>query len=257
MLGFTGAHLEIIRSRYDGSSGVIDELMEAIPGHPRWHFARAAQALGVAGTRPAAWSEDEIEYLVDHYGLVSLRHIARRLRRTETAVKLKAKRLGINQKANFYSATLVAEVFGVDTKKVSHQWIVDGLLRARRSPVRCGPHHVAWRVMDQDLERFIRQHPEQYDWRRMEPGPWRNIARATWERDPVLTAEQAARELGVNTATILRHINRGWMSATRVRCAGKHGSWRIRRSALEGFRVRKPDAVGNRYLANSRRRRAA
>ncbi len=198
------------------------------------------------------WTPAEVEYLVDNIGLRSHAAIGRTLGRTAVAVQIKAKRLGVNQRDNIYTARLIAEEFNVDSHKVVEDWIKPGLLKARRPPAAYGPYRL-WAVKPEELERFIARHPEHYDWRRMRRGPFRNMARAAWERDPVLSASEAARELGVNTATIHRHLRNGWLQGVRVREAGKYGGWRIRRSALASFCPRKPDSVGNTYLKDSGR----
>ncbi len=198
------------------------------------------------------WRAHEEDLLREKLGIWPLPRLCRALGRTETAIRIKAKRLKLNQRDNYWTSRMIAAEFRVDSHKVVDQWIASGLLKARRAPVTYGPYR-PWSVDPAELERFIRQHPEHYDWRRMEPGPYRNMARAAWERDPVLNATEAARELGVNRATVHRHLRKGWLQGVRVREAGKYGGWRIRRSALASFCPRKPDSVGNTYLKDSGR----
>jgi len=43
------------------------------------------------------WTDEEIAFMMDHYGTMSIKEIARELGRTENAIKNKAKKLGLSK----------------------------------------------------------------------------------------------------------------------------------------------------------------
>lgn len=183
------------------------------------------------------WTQDEIDWLSDNWGLLPDAKVAAHLGRTITACIIAAKRKAeVNRKMSFYTARNVADVFGVDVHLVA-KWIAAGCLKARKSPVRCGDGHIMWRIDDEAITAFVRKYPYHYERRRMEVGSWwRNLADKVWQADPWLTIPQAAKTLGVNPETVRRHIRRGWLVGVKTWEAGKSGGYRIAQSQLAHFR---------------------
>ena len=107
-----------------------------------------------------AWTPDEVEFLQENWGLTPEADIARMLGRTVLACLLKAKKLGLSRKQNFYTATDVAAIFGAEAKAVA-RWIECGLLRGEKSCVAAGKN-TAWQVLAEDLEIFVREQQETY-----------------------------------------------------------------------------------------------
>lgn len=186
------------------------------------------------------WTQDEIDYLSDNWGLLPDKAVARHLKRTVTACIIAAQRHAkVSRKMAFWTAHNVAELFGVDDHAVI-RWIGAGVLQGRKSSVRCGDGHYAWQVDDQAIQAFIRQYPYHYDRSRLERGSfWRKLAEQAWRRDPYLTADEAAAELGVAVWTVHRHLRRGWLRGVKTWEAGRSGGWRIARSELQNFRLKK------------------
>lgn len=184
------------------------------------------------------WTEEDDEYLADHWGNISDKAVARHLGRTVNACKIRATRqLHLSRCMQFLTSRAVAEIFSIDSHAVI-EWIEKGWLQASRGPFRIGRHRV-WRIQERDLERFIQRYPQHYDRTRIERGTyWRNLADKAWAKDPWLTAEEAAAWVGVCTDTILRHCNRGWLAGEKVAGPANQGCWRIRQSELANFRRR-------------------
>src|SRR5688572_20805240 len=113
-------------------------------------------------TRPSRrWTQKEIEYLANNWGIATTEAVCRRLKRSHNAVQIRAVQLGVNRKSNVLNASTVAEQMGVNMQTV-RRWINLGLLRARRS------HNGQdgkkwWQVRYEDLERFVREQVEIYD----------------------------------------------------------------------------------------------
>ncbi|MCH5201543.1 MAG: hypothetical protein J1F60_11365, partial [Oscillospiraceae bacterium] len=77
------------------------------------------------------WKTEELEYLQDNWGTVSIPGIAKHLGRSIDAVKLKAQRIGLGR--HLHSGVLLTlnqlcNAFGKNiTYKVKHRWIPAGL----------------------------------------------------------------------------------------------------------------------------------
>lgn len=236
-LGFTAEEIAAISGAYDGTPETIDELAERFPGHPRWHFARIGRMAGKAKRR-AAWSVKDEDYLKERLGVYPLATIAKRLGRTDVSVRLKMKRLGLNQKTNTYTMRAVAKIFGVDSHKVLDQWIAGGLMKAKAGPYTQGPHRV-WSITYEEIERFIKRHPEQYDWRRMPYSYFRNVAKRVYDEDPPLSVNEFARLTGLSHEMVRRYLRQGRIEGTRVCRWSWYGGWRIRASQAEMCRAGK------------------
>lgn len=193
------------------------------------------------------WTPAEDEYLADWWGMQPDTEVARHLRRSVDACKIRATRQhGLARKHQFWTARDVARLFGVDDHLVI-RWIRDGYLAARKSSVGCSSGAM-WEIQPEAIERFIKTHPWRYDPRRMEWGDYhRNLAERIHAADPWLSVAEAARLLDVSTACLVRHLERGWLTGERRYGAGGQGEWRIRRSVLATFRLRHPPTRGRRY----------
>lgn len=121
---------------------MINELARKLM-RPRWWVSKRACALGLTLPRfkELPWNTEEIELLGEH-SHKSLAHIRRLLqksghRRTETSIAVKRKRMRFDtQDPDYYTATSLAGLLGVDAKTVT-RWIErDGLPATRRGTAR-------------------------------------------------------------------------------------------------------------------------
>lgn len=159
----------------DGATGIADDL-----GVPKWRVQRWAAEIGLSRTKEPFWSEDEIEYLREHYGRMSNLKIAKHLGRTKAAVHLKAKRLSIRGWAKDASCSRdLAILLGVDDHRVL-RWIERGWLDASQD---C-PGGV-WRFSDKALRAFLRDHGYALDLSRVEAGWLMELAfgKSEWRGD--------------------------------------------------------------------------
>jgi hypothetical protein len=120
------------------------------------------------------WTQDEEDFLKENWGLMKEATIQKKLGRSNYACLIRAKRLGITRKMNIYTAKDVAEIFQVDGKTPT-EWIDRGLLKAKHSHIRVGKN-MMWQVDARAIERFILDHPEVYDRRRISHLYWRRLA---------------------------------------------------------------------------------
>lgn len=136
---------------------------------PRWVVNRRAAALGLSRLKDRPWTSDEEEYLETNYHRVSVKTVGRRLERSPTAVKLKAKRLGLRKHDEGYTACSLAEALGVDPHWVLAR-IHSGKLRAthRRTERTARQGGDSWFVTDEAVLDFLRKHPYDLDLRKVD-----------------------------------------------------------------------------------------
>jgi len=133
-------------------------------GLPRWYIKRRAARLGLTmhqDTRP--WTAAEVAIIERLVGKVSALTIAKRLKRTETSVVLKIKRLGFSRRVrDGYTMRDLEECLGEDHRKIQ-RWIQNGWLRDRLQGTRRnnGNGRDIHRFRESAILDFIRRHPEE------------------------------------------------------------------------------------------------
>jgi len=162
MRGLSAEQVERIRSEYDGQTATINRLQAEFRVE-RWRILAVAHALGLSrsGLR-RRWTAEERDYFQEKFGEVPDEQLTRRLKRSTTALYVKAKRLGISRtyNAGHYTARLLAEMLGIDSHKITNQWLPRGLQAHR-----CAANRLIWHVTVDDLKEFLKQWPEAYDYR--------------------------------------------------------------------------------------------
>ncbi|HEX8221816.1 MAG TPA: helix-turn-helix domain-containing protein [Chloroflexia bacterium] len=116
--------------------------------------------------RQARWTEEDVEILTERFGLITDAWLARILGRTKKAIRVKAQRLKLYRTANFYTATDVARIFGVNHSHIV-RWIAAGLISARKINKGAGKGS-PWVITQEAVEAFIQQYPAKYDHRRID-----------------------------------------------------------------------------------------
>lgn len=187
------------------------------------------------------WTEDELEYLSNKYGLISDRAICRHLQRSANAIRIAAiRKLHSNRKMNFYSGHELARTLGIPCSKTIISWVEVGWLKARRSPVRQGPFR-AWLFQDKNIIAFLHTRPWLFNPKKMPEHYFRSIIREEYNRDPWYTCQEAAPLLGIKTDdAVQRYINKGWLPGHKRPGGPWQGRWVIRRSAIEKFLANDP-----------------
>jgi hypothetical protein len=176
-----------------------------------------------AWRRSEHWSQADVEFFDRTYGRRTDAAIARHLKRTTVAVRLKAKRLGLHKRTAGFTARSFAQIFGVDSGTVSKVWIRRGLLPARVieqvvvSPrlAIAGRRPTYWIIDTKAPERFILDHPEWVDVEKMPPSWYRELAAA----DPWISLPEAHRRTGRDPSKVVDLILAG---TVRGRHRGAH-----------------------------------
>ncbi len=159
---------QLLLARYDGRSETIDDLARRF-GVPRWRIRRWAAELGLARQKEPRWTEDDLHYLEAHLARVGVRELARHLGRTETAVRLKAKRLGTAKGDDGYTMRGLCEGLGVDHHK-AERWLAAGWLRGTRRQTERTPQQGGdmWLFTDAAIRALVKHHPGEVDPRRVD-----------------------------------------------------------------------------------------
>jgi hypothetical protein len=180
------------------------------------------------------WTPEQIHRL---YVLVdsgaSFDAIARRLKRTRTAVEVKCKRLGIGVTTSpaALSCREVARLLGKPCSKSVTRWITKlGWLKASNAGQ---PHRPLWRVQWEDLTAFMERREH---WMAWDASTITDLALREWAQEirvggRWLTPGEVARRLHVVPATPQAWIEKGLLPAV------KYGNWWIWSADLVGFRV--------------------
>ena len=138
--------------------------MVRLTGLPRWYIKRQAARLGLTlkmDRRP--WTQAELG-LVEHLvGRLSAATIAKRLRRPESSVVNKIKRLGTSRRVREgYTMRDLEQCLGEDHHKIS-VWIANGWLRDRLQGTNRhgGNGNDIHRIREKDVLHFIKNHPQE------------------------------------------------------------------------------------------------
>ena len=159
---FLGQHYDpTVRGRSDAIAAKL--------GVPRWAVNRRAAVLGLSRPKDRPWTPEEVEYLERNYHRSSVKVVARRLARSVTATRLKAKRLGLRKHGEGYTACSLAQALGVDPHWVLCR-IRAGKLNAthrnsERTPSQGGD---SWLITEAAVVAFIRSCPYELDLRKVD-----------------------------------------------------------------------------------------
>ena len=153
-----------LRRMYDSAiRGRSQEIANRLR-RPRWVVNRRAVALGLSRPKDRPWSAEDRDYMEANYHRSAMKVMAKRLGRSPTAIKLKAKRLGLRKYDEGYTASSLAEALGVDPHWVLSR-IRSGRLRAapRRTDRKPEQGGDSWLITDDALLDFLREHSYEVD----------------------------------------------------------------------------------------------
>ena len=164
-----------LREHYSFERGVADRIA-ALWGYPLWAIRLRAAQLGIArpgwrgGFKP--WTAKELKLIERYAGRRTPIWIARKLRRSVSAVVGKMRRLRLSRLPDGYTQDQVAEGFGVSRDTVE-RWQRRGWLRSAFTPRPGQP----FRLTEREILDFITNHRNAFDLRKVDQ---------TWFLDLVL-----------------------------------------------------------------------
>lgn len=154
------------------------------------------------------WTPSELEYLANYYGLISDKHLAGQLHRTEDSIIKRARYERILQKSSFYTARTLAQVLGVPSPRTIIIWKKKGWLRGQRSGKSQSKNGLGL-FTDYGVISCLKKRPWLVDLKSMEHHYFRTIIQEEWERNPWYTGPQASLLLGVGRTTLYNYICQG------------------------------------------------
>lgn len=114
------------------------------------------------------WTEDQIEYLGNVWGITCIKTIAKKLKRTESAIILKAKRIGlggVRSTGEFLTANGVAKIMGVDLHTVTDYWIAKCSLHGIKKALK---KQEIYRIRIEELIKWLEKNKDKWDSRKVE-----------------------------------------------------------------------------------------
>jgi hypothetical protein len=144
-------------------TAALDKLQRQMPLWPRHAFKYEAARLGLeTADHRRAWTAAEQAYLEDSLGVVSIKQIARRLKRSHGSVCSRADKLGLSRRAKEgYNMADLAKLFGESHHKIK-RWMERGYLG------KVHLHQDGHRVTAENVKRFTERHYHEYDLRRVD-----------------------------------------------------------------------------------------
>jgi len=127
------------------------------------------------------WTEQELDYLADHVGVLSYAELSKKLRRSENAIKLQRCRMKLPtfHNGDYYSYTLLAQELGCSrtTIRKYHQ---RGWLVGRKATWKALFGNPPVIFLEKHIVVFLRMFYHLFDWRKI-PNPYfRNIVKECW-----------------------------------------------------------------------------
>jgi hypothetical protein len=122
------------------------------------------------------WTEAELEILHAKYGLVTNEALAKKLNRSEDAIKQKAYHVGLVRTQQFITGWETAAIFNLSPGIIT-TWIKKGALKAKKSIVHAGRSTV-WQIDHDDLVSFVKTRYDLFDPYRIDRALypyWRNL----------------------------------------------------------------------------------
>ena len=148
----------ILKADYDGKiKGRADQLAAKL-GWPGWVIKKRAAVLGLCYPADRKdWTPKETRFLIFHVGHRTTHWMAKQLKRSESSVVLKLKRLKISRAVRSgYMMRELEACFGIDHHQIE-RWVEKGWLKIRKlSP---GMKGSKWQVSEDQVLAFIRNQP--------------------------------------------------------------------------------------------------
>lgn len=114
------------------------------------------------------WTQEEIDYLMEKWGTISIKGIAKKINRTENAIASKAKKIGLEscyRASGDLSANEVAKILNIDPHTIIDYWIPKYKLRAEK---RILIQQECYFINLDTLTKWLKNNQDKWDSRRVE-----------------------------------------------------------------------------------------
>ena len=108
------------------------------------------------------WTKEELEILMDNWGKLSIKEIAKRVNRTPTAVEIKGRRLQLGWQMTAYSSTEVANILGISHRTI-YNYMNTGIIEAKKDKTKM-KRYVS---TEAQIMKFMREHQDLWDTRKI------------------------------------------------------------------------------------------
>jgi len=125
--------------------------------------------IGKPNQRKSDWSPDDIDAMREMWGSKTIPQIAKKLGRSETAINIKAKRLGLGtfkDSSEYLPALQISKLLGVDIHAITDYWIPKCGLKFKRISPR-GKQYFTY-IKITDVMEWLWLNPDKWDSRRVE-----------------------------------------------------------------------------------------
>src|SRR6266404_3532674 len=138
-------------------------------GWPKFAVQQRARRLGVTRVKEKPWSAVELALLERYAYLTSerlhMRFAKAGFNRSAAGINIQLKRRHLRSTHEFYAATYLAGLFGVDSHLVV-RWINRGYLKAKQRGTNC--KYDEWLLKDEWVRDFVLAHPVAFDIRKVD-----------------------------------------------------------------------------------------
>jgi transposase len=128
------------------------------------------------------WTNNEIELLSNYAGTLSIKELAFMLHRTETAVLVKKKRLGIRFYDNIYVASVVGKELGKSVSTIK-KWYQRGWLKGKKAKWKSLYGNNPTIFEEEDIVNFLKEHYKLFDTKKVPNRFFVNIIKNQIEKD--------------------------------------------------------------------------
>ena len=103
------------------------------------------------------WTDDEIDFVSDNLGYITVDEIADKLNRTRTSIKGIRYRAKLKTFGNFYTCRMLGRELGVNHTTVS-KWIKQGLLHGKPADWHMGYFKPCYILTETNIVKFLKKH---------------------------------------------------------------------------------------------------
>jgi hypothetical protein len=150
----------ILKELYNSIS--MQEMLSLLPDRTKDSVIKKAKQLGLSREN-RHWSDEEIMYLEEKWGVIPVENIAKKLGRTKNGILLKAHKIGLREQAiangEYLTPKDIASVLGVGTRTV-YNWMGKNFLNYRRLKINSVKKY---QITVESFKLFLEKNQEKWD----------------------------------------------------------------------------------------------
>ena len=139
-----------------------EELLKLLPNRTKGSIIKRAKALCI-NEENRRWLDEEVTYLEEKWGIISVDCIAKKLGRTKNAILLKAHKIGLREQSiangTYLTPKDISSVLGVGTRTV-YNWMKLGYLKYKRLKVNSVKKY---QITTSNFKMFLESYQDKWD----------------------------------------------------------------------------------------------